>query len=116
MSTQLRSSSSSATVEPGSAYAFAMSLEQALGCPFDAQSVISFEAAVRADEEESPLARAFADLAELGVQRSLVPLSEGGGLTSFDDLLMLSRLLARRDLVLTVGIGSTFLAVTPIWL
>lgn len=117
MSTRPRSSASSATVEPGgAAYAPAVALERALGCPFDPQSVVSFEAAVRQDEEESPPARAFAELAELGVQRSLVPASDGGTLTSFDDLLMISRLLARRDLVLTVGIGSTFLAAAPVWL
>jgi alkylation response protein AidB-like acyl-CoA dehydrogenase len=117
MSTQLRSSGSSATVERGGgAYASALALEQALGCPFDSRSVISFEATVRADEEEVPPDRAFAALNELGVHRSLVPSSEGGELTSFDDLLTISRLLARRDLVLTVGIGSTLLAATPIWL
>jgi alkylation response protein AidB-like acyl-CoA dehydrogenase len=113
-------SSSSSTAWPvhlaGDGYASARATEQALGCPFDAGSAISFEAVVRADEEESSPDWAFATLGELGVYPSLVPTAEGGRLDSFDDLLMLTRLLARRDLVLTVGIGSTFLAATPIWL
>lgn len=116
---QLRSSSSS-PARPvrlaADGYASARALDQALGCPFDADSVISFEAVVRADEEGSPPDWAFAALGELGVYQSLVPTAEGGRLGSFDDLLMLTRLLARRDLVLTVGLGSTFLAATPIWL
>jgi len=109
MSTQLRSSASSA-------YAAAAAVEQALGDPFDPESVSSFAASVRADEEEAPPLSAFATLRELGVHRALVPEADGGSLTSFDDLLMLSRLLARRDLVLTVGVGSTFLASVPVWL
>src|SRR5688572_14576083 len=109
MSMQLRSSASSA-------YAAAAAVEQALGDPFDPESVSSFAASVRADEEEAPPLSAFATLRELGVHRALVPEADGGSLTSFDDLLMLSRLLARRDLVLTVGVGSTFLASVPVWL
>lgn len=113
-------SSSSSTAWPapvaGDGYASARTTEQALGCPFDADSAIAFDALVRADEEESSPDWAFATLGELGAYRSLVPTAEGGRLDSFDDLLMLTRVLARRDLVLTVGLGSTFLAATPIWL
>src|SRR5262249_4069115 len=36
-------------------------------------------------------------------------------LTSFDELLALVRVLSRRDLVLTTGLGSTMLAAIPVW-
>src|SRR3954452_1422090 len=100
-------SSSSSTAWPvhlaADGYASARAIEQALGCPFDGDSVISFEGLVRADEEESSPDWAFAALGALGVYEWLVPTAEGGRLDSFDDLLMVTRLLARRDLVMTVG-------------
>src|SRR5207247_4158060 len=39
----------------------------------------------------------------------------GGRLTSFDELLALVRVVSRRDLVLTTGLGSTMLAAVPVW-
>jgi len=117
MRLQSSSSSFARPVQPaGDGYASARALEQALGCPFDADSAIPFEAVVRADEDESSPDWAFAALSELGAHQSLVPAADGGRLDSFDDLLMFTRLLARRDLVLPVGLGSTFLATIPIWL
>lgn len=118
---QLQSSTSSPAsavggFPPTGSYAAAIELEQALGSPFDPASPVSFEAAVRADEEEVSPSGAFRALEGVGAYERLVPVTEGGRLSSFDDLLMLARLLARRDLVLTVGIGSTFLAATPVWL
>lgn len=101
---------------PAGAYAAAVELEQALGSPFDPTSAASFESAVRADEDEVSPSRAFTALEGTAAYESLVPVTEGGRLSSFDDLLMLARLLARRDLVLAVGIGSTLLAATPVWL
>lgn len=121
MSMQLQSSTSSPAsaiggFPPAGSYATALELEQALGSPFDPASTVSFEAAVRADEEEASPTWAFRALEGVGAYESLVPVTEGGRLSSFDDLLMFARLLARRDLVLTVGIGSTFLAALPVWL
>jgi alkylation response protein AidB-like acyl-CoA dehydrogenase len=121
MSMQLQSSiSSPASVArgfpPAGSYPTAIELEQALGSPFDPASPVSFEAAVRADEEEASPSSGFRALEGVRAHESLVPATEGGRLSSFDDLLMFARLLSRRDLVLTVGIGSTLLAALPVWL
>lgn len=121
MSMQLQSSTSSPAAAvggfpPAGSYATAIELEQTLGSPFDPASTVSFEAAVRADEEEVSPSEGFRALEGVGAYESLVPVTDGGRLSSFDDLLMFARLLARRDLVLTVGIGSTFLAAIPVWL
>lgn len=93
----------------------ARDLELALGDPFRADAPVSFAALVEHDEREEPPSAAFAALRDWGAHAHLVPRKWGGRLTSFDELLALVRVLSRRDLVLTTGLGSTMLAAIPVW-
>jgi alkylation response protein AidB-like acyl-CoA dehydrogenase len=93
----------------------AQQLEYALGDPFRPGSSTSFGMLVRHDEREDPPTEAFEMLRVLGVHAHLIPRAWGGRLTSFEALLALVRVLSRRDLVLTTGLGSTMLAAMPIW-
>ena len=97
------------------ALAAARDLERALGDPFEADAPVSFAALVAHDEREEPPADAFAALRAWGVHAYLVPRAWGGRLASFDELLALVRVVSRRDLVLTTGLGSTALAAIPVW-
>jgi alkylation response protein AidB-like acyl-CoA dehydrogenase len=97
------------------ASAAARDLERALGDPFDPRAPASFAAAVDHDEREEPPSDAFDALRAWGVHAHLVPRAWGGRLTSFDELLALVRVVSRRDLVLTTGLGSTMLAAIPVW-
>jgi alkylation response protein AidB-like acyl-CoA dehydrogenase len=97
------------------AAAAARDLERTLGDPFDPEVPASFAAAVRDDEREEPPYGAFEAVRAWGVHAHLVPRAWGGRLTSFDELLALVRVVSRRDLVLTTGLGSTMLAAIPVW-
>jgi alkylation response protein AidB-like acyl-CoA dehydrogenase len=97
------------------AHAAALDLERALGDPAQADAPVSFGALVEHDEREEPPAEAFEALRAWGIHAHLVPRAWGGRLTSFDELLALVRVISRRDLVLTTGLGSTMLAAVPVW-
>jgi len=97
------------------AHAPAQDLERALGDPCNPRAPISFAALMEHDEREEPPSEAFEALRIWGVHARLVPESWGGHLTSFEELLALVRVVSRRDLVLTTGLGSTMLAAIPVW-
>ncbi|PCG86714.1 acyl-CoA dehydrogenase [Streptomyces sp. WZ.A104] len=90
-------------------------IERALGCPFDPGSGMSLVGGVRADELEAEPVAAYESAWEAGLHRHLVPVSEGGLLTSFESLSAVVRAVSRRDLAVSVGLGSTLLAATPVW-
>jgi alkylation response protein AidB-like acyl-CoA dehydrogenase len=97
------------------AQAAAQELELALGNPFHPDAPVSFGTLVGHDEREEPPAAAFDALRTWGAHAHLVPRAWGGRLTSFDELLALVRVISRRDLTLTTGLGSTMLAAVPVW-
>ncbi|MBJ7596475.1 acyl-CoA dehydrogenase family protein [Candidatus Nephthysia bennettiae] len=97
------------------AQAAAQDLELALGDPSDPDAPVSFARLVGHDEREEPPSEAFDALRARGIHAHLVPGAWGGRLTSFDELLALVRVISRRDLVLTTGLGSTMLAAVPVW-
>ena len=97
------------------AHAVAHDLELALGDPSNRDAPISFGRLVDHDEREDSPWEAFEALRHWGVHAHLVPEALGGRLTSFEELLSLVRVVSRRDLVLTTGLGSTMLAAIPVW-
>lgn len=94
----------------------AADLERALGDPLDPRARVPLGALLEADEREEPPTAAFDALREWGFHAHLVPEECGGRLVSFDELLALVRVISRRDLVLTTGLGSTLLASIPVWI
>src|ERR1700736_1223532 len=96
-------------------HAAAQHLERVLGDPFSPDAPVSFRGLVRHDEREEPPWEAFETLRAWGVHAQLVPQAFGGCLKSFEELLALVRVVSRRDLVLTTGLGSTMLAAIPVW-
>ena len=97
------------------AHASARDLERALGDPCSPEAPVSFAALMEHDEQEEPPTQAFEALRAWGVHAHLVPEAWGGRLTSFEELLALVRVVSRRDLVLTTGLGSAMLAAIPVW-
>ncbi|MBO0684221.1 MAG: acyl-CoA dehydrogenase family protein, partial [Candidatus Dormibacteraeota bacterium] len=97
------------------AQAAAQDLELDLGDPCSPEAPISFARLMEHDEREEPPSEAFETLRRCGAHAQLVPEAWGGRLTSFEELLALVRVLSRRDLVLTTGLGSTMLAAIPVW-
>ncbi|MFE0173431.1 acyl-CoA dehydrogenase [Streptomyces sp. NPDC059002] len=98
------------------AYDGAARLERALGCPFDPGTGMSLAGGVRADEAEAEPAAAYEAAWAAGLHRHLVPGAEGGSLTSFESFAAVVRAVSRRDLAVSVGLGSTLLAAMPVWI
>jgi alkylation response protein AidB-like acyl-CoA dehydrogenase len=101
---------------PLSTFDSAAELEQTLGCPFDPDTGMSLAGGVRADELEAEPTEAYQAAWAAGMHEHLVPVADGGRLASFESLLALVRAMSRRDLAVSVGLGSTFLAATPVWI
>ncbi|MFG3052179.1 acyl-CoA dehydrogenase family protein [Kitasatospora sp. NPDC048239] len=98
------------------AFAAAEELERALGCPFDPDTGMSLARGLHADETETEPVDAYRAAWAAGLHEHLVPVAEGGRLASFETLTAVVRAASRRDLAVPVGLGSTFLAATPVWI
>lgn len=94
----------------------AETFEQALGDPLDPSSLFSFARAVELDErEEFPIAQC-ALVEAWGLQDYYIPVQYGGKLQRIDELLMLMRVLARRDLSVAIAHTKTLLGSLPVWI
>ena len=91
-------------------------LEDFLGDPFDPRNVFSFRAAVEMDELEAYPEAACDMLNEWGLPAYYVPASLGGKFTSFEQVLNLMRVVARRDLTAAIAHGKTYLGAVAVWM
>ncbi|QMU78144.1 acyl-CoA dehydrogenase family protein [Streptacidiphilus sp. PB12-B1b] len=90
-------------------------LDRELGDPADPETVFSYAASMRLDAAEAFPAEACAALNAWGLPRYYVPAAYGGSLTSYEDLLQLVRMLARRDLTVAIAHAKTYLGSAPVW-
>jgi len=91
-------------------------LERRLGRPEDPASVTGFRAAVSADEAERFPDEAWDALVALGYFDLFVPAALGGRFAQLSELLLLGRLVARRDLALAIAAGQCLLGALPVWI
>jgi alkylation response protein AidB-like acyl-CoA dehydrogenase len=91
-------------------------LELALGDPADPDARMTTAAALEDDEREHYPERAAAALAAWRFTQFFVPVESGGELRSFEEALMLLRVVSRRDLTCAIALGQTYLGAIPIWL
>lgn len=91
-------------------------LERALGDPADPQARMTAAAALDDDEREYFPERGYAALAAWRFKRFFVPVESGGALRSFEEALMLLRVVSRRDLTCAIALGQTYLGAIPVWL
>jgi alkylation response protein AidB-like acyl-CoA dehydrogenase len=94
----------------------ALALERALGSPYAGDGPLSFAGVVRADETEQPQTDALQAIHRHRGWSQLVPITEGGRLGSFEQVLAVNRVVSRRDLTVAVSLGSSFLASMPVWI
>ncbi len=85
------------------AYRAAADLEMRLGDPGRDGNLLSFRRAMQWDEQEAFPEAAIAYLHRLGVHRLFVPREEGGKLDSCEGFMAAGRVLARRDMNVTVS-------------
>ncbi|MGW0704128.1 acyl-CoA dehydrogenase family protein [Streptomyces sp. NPDC002867] len=97
-------------------YVLAADLERTLGDP-DAESGPFSYAETVAYEENDTLPPGAVDLVRSwGFSQYLVPEEFGGRLRNLEQLVLLTRSLARRNLTVSVMFGSALLGVNPVWL
>ena len=97
-------------------YQIVAELEQYLGDPSDPATAFSFARSMALDEREQYPEEACRLLDQWGLPDYYVPVAAGGRLASFEQLLGLLRVVARRDF--TVGFAYSILSLlgsTPVW-
>lgn len=90
--------------------------EAGLGDPIRPDAVVGFGTALANDESERFPVDQLACLHGMGLFAELVPREWGGQLDEPERVLLLSRILSRRDLALAVVFGQSLLGSLPIWL
>ncbi len=96
-------------------YPSAAALEAALGDPWGEAGRLSFRAAIADDEAERFPAEACAALDAAGLPSFYVPTEVGGRLTTYEELMHMVRLVARRDLTTIIGHAKTYLGAAGVW-
>jgi alkylation response protein AidB-like acyl-CoA dehydrogenase len=91
-------------------------LEQYLGDPLNTNNVLSFKRAVELDEAEEYPEEACSILERWNFHHYYVPVAYGGKLTSYEEMLALMRVVARRDLTVAIGHGKTYLGSVCVWI
>jgi alkylation response protein AidB-like acyl-CoA dehydrogenase len=90
-------------------------LEQYLGDPLHSQDGFSFKNAVELDEQEAFPQAACQLLERWGFHQYYIPAAYGGKFTSYETMLALMRVVARRDLTVAIGHGKTYLGSVSGW-
>lgn len=97
-------------------HALAEHWEQGLGDPESPRAAIGFQHALALDEAERFPHEHLDALNTLGCFEALIPACEGGLLQEPEQLVMLGRLIARRDPTTAIAFGQTLLGSLPVWL
>src|SRR5215475_8852286 len=84
-------------------------VEEWLGDPFDPTQRFSFKRSVELDEQDSYPEEACALLNAVALQNFYIPVGLGGKLQGFDEMFLILRLVARRDLTVAIAHGKSFL-------
>ena len=97
-------------------YEAAAAFESYLGDPADPASRIPFASALELDEREEYPFAAHRELDRWRLPEMYIPAACGGKLDSFEEVLALLRVLARRDLTVALTHAITFLGALPVWI
>jgi alkylation response protein AidB-like acyl-CoA dehydrogenase len=98
------------------AYTFAENLDRDLGDPNDPDCFLSYRRSAELDRDEGFPAEAVAGLDGLGLPRHYVPAPFGGALDSYETLMMLVRMLSRRDFTVALAHAKTYLGSACTWI
>src|SRR5262245_22567104 len=91
-------------------YASSLLLEEFLGDPFHPDSLLSFKQSMETDEREEFPRTACDSLSRWNLNHYYIPAHCGGELRSYEEMYSLLRLVARRDLTVSVTHGMGYVA------
>ncbi len=97
-------------------YHTAQALEFYLGDPLSPENLFSFQHCMELDEQDAYPEDICQLLSDWNIHLYYIPAAYGGKLTSFEEVLAISRTIARRDLTVAIAHGVTYLGATPVWL
>lgn len=97
-------------------YATAEALEQQLGDPSNPKNIFSFKRSIELDEQEQYPEEICALLDTLNLNHYYISSRYGGRLKSFEEMLSIARVIARRDLTVVIAHGVTYLGSAAIWI
>lgn len=97
-------------------YRTAEALELYLGDPSNPESLFSFQHCMELDEQDAFPEDLCQLLYDWDVHLYYIPAAYGGKLKSFEEVLAISRAIARRDLTVAIAHGVTYLGATPVWI
>lgn len=90
--------------------------EQALGDPDSAQARLNFHSALALDEQEQFPQEHLDVLRRMGCFKWFIPARHGGPMREPEQLVLLGRIVSRRDLTTAIAFGQTMLGSLPVWL
>lgn len=94
----------------------AEALERYLGDPLNNASDLSFYQSLVDDESENFPARLYQALNDWGLSEYYVPRAYGGCFNSFEELLSIIKVVARRDLTAAIAHSAIYLGAGSVWL
>jgi alkylation response protein AidB-like acyl-CoA dehydrogenase len=97
-------------------YHTAQALEFYLGDPLNPDNLFSFQHCMELDEQDAYPEDICQLLSDWNVDLYYIPAAYGGKLKSFEEVLAISRTIARRDLTVAIAHGVTYLGATPVWI
>lgn len=97
-------------------YHTAQALEFYLGDPLNPKNLFSFQHCMELDEQDAYPEDICQLLSDWNLDLYYIPVAYGGKLQSFEEILAISRVIARRDLTVAIAHGVTYLGATPVWL
>lgn len=97
-------------------YHTAQALEFYLGDPLNPENLFSFQHCMELDEQDAYPEDICQLLSDWNVDLYYIPAAYGGKLKSFEEVLAISRTIARRDLTVAIAHGVTYLGATPVWI
>ena len=97
-------------------YRKAEALELYLGDPLNPDNLFSFHHCIELDEQDAYPEDICQLLYDWNLHLYYIPVAYGGKLESFEEMLAISRSIARRDLTVAIAHGVTYLGATPVWI
>ncbi len=92
------------------------SFEQYLGNPAQADNPVNFKQILLHDEQESLARGHIKHIQDWGFMGYIVPENLGGTLKSLDEVYLLDKVIARRDITVAIVLGLAFFSALPLWI